>query len=53
MAQGLSAWEAALAGVFLHGLSGEMVSAEIGVSGGVAGDVADHLPKAMRYLRGE
>ena len=53
MAQRLAAWEAALAGVFLHGLSGELVSSEVGVAGGVAGDVVNYLPKAMRYLRGE
>jgi len=52
-AQNLSAWDAAIAGVYLHGLSGELVSRDVGVAGGVAGDLLDRLPQAMKLLRGE
>ena len=53
MAQGLSSWDAAVAGVYIHGLSGELVHSMIGVAGSIAGDVIDYLPEAMRLLRGE
>ena len=53
LAQGLTPWTAAVSGVYLHGLSGELVRQETGVAGGIAGDVANRLPQAMRLLRGE
>ena len=53
MAQGLSPWDAAIAGVYIHGLGGELVRSTIGVAGAIAGDVIDYLPEAMRLLRGE
>jgi NAD(P)H-hydrate epimerase len=53
LAQGLSPWAAARAGVYLHGLSGELVGRKIGVAGAVAEDVAQALPAAMRLLRGQ
>jgi len=53
LAQGLTPWTAAVSGVYLHGLSGELVRQETGVAGGVADDVAKRLPQAMRLLRGE
>lgn len=43
MAQGMGAYEAACAGVRLHGLAGERVSARIGEHACMAGDLADAL----------
>jgi ADP-dependent NAD(P)H-hydrate dehydratase / NAD(P)H-hydrate epimerase len=53
LAQGLSPWAAARVGVYLHGLSGELVGRKIGVAGAVAEDVAQTLPAAMRLLRSQ
>jgi ADP-dependent NAD(P)H-hydrate dehydratase / NAD(P)H-hydrate epimerase len=53
LAQRAEPWAAAVAGVYLHAMSGELVRREIGVAGGVASDVAQRLPAAMRLLRGE
>jgi hydroxyethylthiazole kinase-like uncharacterized protein yjeF len=49
-AQGLGAFEAATAGVYLHGLAGELARHEIGAAGMVAGDVLAHLPEAWRRV---
>ena len=43
MAQGMGAYEAACAGVRIHGLAGERVSARIGEHACMAGDLADAL----------
>ena len=53
MAQGLSPWDAAVAGVYIHGLCGELVRAELGSAGPIAGDLVVRVPDAMRILRGE
>jgi NAD(P)H-hydrate epimerase len=49
-AQGLEAFEAAMAGAYLHGLAGEIVRVERGMAGMAAGDVAQALPEALRRL---
>lgn len=49
-AQGLGAFEAAVAGAYVHGLAGELARAEIGAVGMVAGDVLACLPQAFRRL---
>jgi len=51
-AQGLSAFEAAAAGAYLHGLAGELARAEMGTAGMVAGDVLACLPRAWQHLIG-
>lgn len=48
IAQGLAPAEAARAGVFLHGLAGDIAAEEIGDIGFAAGDVATRLPAARR-----
>ena len=48
MAQGLGVWEAALAGVYLHGVAGEMGREEIGEAGLVASDLLVRLAGAVR-----
>jgi NAD(P)H-hydrate epimerase len=50
-AQGLKAFEAAVAGAYLHGLSGELARQELGDMGMVAGDLPPRLPLALRRLR--
>lgn len=47
LAQGLPAEKAALAGVYLHGLSGDIASRELGEKGLIASDVSHYLPKAI------
>jgi NAD(P)H-hydrate epimerase len=51
-AQGLAAFEAALAGGYLHGLAGELARESLGDAGVVAGDLAAMLPLAIRRLKG-
>ncbi len=51
LAQGLPPYEAAIAGVYLHGLAGEMARQEIGETGMVAGDLIPLLPRAIRQVR--
>jgi NAD(P)H-hydrate epimerase len=50
-AQGLGAFEAAVSGAYLHGLAGELVRADLGDMGMVAGDLPSRLPLALRRLR--
>ena len=49
-AQGLSAFDATVAGCYLHGLAGEIAAAQHGAAGMVAGDVADSIAKAWNRL---
>ncbi len=51
LAQGLLPYQAAIAGVFLHGLAGEMARQEVGETGMVAGDLLPLLPQAIRSLK--
>ena len=50
-AQGMDAFEAAVAGAFLHGLAGELARAELGDMGVVAGDLPPRLPLALQRVR--
>lgn len=50
LAQGVAPFEAALLGVYLHALAGKMVEEEVGPAGGVAGQVLEALPRALRSL---
>jgi ADP-dependent NAD(P)H-hydrate dehydratase / NAD(P)H-hydrate epimerase len=50
-AQGLPLFEAASCGVYLHGLAGELVKAELGDAGMLASDLLAALPKAIRQLK--
>ncbi len=47
LAQGLSAWDAARAGVYLHGMAGDLAAATIGEPGLIAGDVISAVPHAL------
>ncbi|HSJ54668.1 MAG TPA: NAD(P)H-hydrate dehydratase [Anaerolineae bacterium] len=50
-AQGLDAFEAAVAGAYVHGLAGELARDELGEMGMVAGDLPLRLPLALRRVR--
>jgi NAD(P)H-hydrate epimerase len=50
LAQGLPAYDAAVAGCYLHGLAGQLVGAELGSAGAVAGDLLLALPYAIQEL---
>lgn len=51
LAQGADALAAAVAGVYVHGLAGDLAAASRGPAGIVAGDVADCLPQALARAR--
>lgn len=46
LAQGCSLFDAARLGVYLHGLAGDLVRAEYGDAGTIAGDLLPRLPQA-------
>ena len=47
LAQGLTPQQATLAGVYLHGLAGDLLAAGEGERGHVAGEALAYIPKAM------
>ena len=47
LGQGLSAWDAARLGVYLHGLAGDLGVETKGQHSLVAGDLIDYLPSAF------
>lgn len=48
--QGLAPEDAAKAGVFVHGLSGDLAADKLGEYGLVASDIADYVPFALKEL---
>ncbi len=50
-AQGLEAFDAAVAGAYAHGLAGELVRDDLGEMGMVGGDLPARLPLALRRIR--
>jgi hydroxyethylthiazole kinase-like uncharacterized protein yjeF len=50
LARGLGAWEAATAGVFLHGRAGDAAAEARGQEAMLAGDVIDALPRVLQPL---
>lgn len=51
LAQGLSHFDAACLGVWLHAQAGRLVREEIGEAGALAGDLLPRLPRAIGELR--
>lgn len=51
LAQGYPPMEAALLGVHVHGLAGDLAALHVGMDGMTAGDLIDALPKAWQHLR--
>ena len=51
LAQRYSPEEAAVLGVYLHGLAGDLAAEEIGQEALIAGDIVEHLGKAFFSLR--
>jgi NAD(P)H-hydrate epimerase len=50
LAQGLPPWEAAVSGVYWHGLAGDILRREHGDAGTLAGDLPPVLPRARRKI---
>ena len=53
LAQGLTPFDAAVAGAYLHGVAGELARDEVGVTAVVAGDLIRSLPDATRAVARE
>lgn len=51
MGQGCSVRDAAVLGVFLHGLAGDLAAQEKGIYGMIASDVIEQLPYAIKKLQ--
>lgn len=51
LAQDYTPVEAAIAGVFLHGLAGDLAADECGMDSLIASDLVDHLPGAFLKVR--
>lgn len=52
LAQGLEPLRAAVVGVYVHALAGELASDELGHAGVVAGDILNRLPAAIKTVAG-
>jgi NAD(P)H-hydrate epimerase len=50
LAQGLPPLHAAVTGAYVHGLAGQMVGEELGLTGAVAGDVLAKLPLSFQRI---
>ncbi|MGB0911605.1 MAG: NAD(P)H-hydrate dehydratase [Nitrospirales bacterium] len=50
LAQGLSPWDAARAGVCLHGLAGDLAAETLGEASMIASDLIEHLPHAFQEI---
>lgn len=49
-AQGVEAFEAAVAGAYLHGLAGELARESLSATAVIAGDLVSFLPQAIRQI---
>ncbi|NLB77980.1 MAG: NAD(P)H-hydrate dehydratase, partial [Clostridiaceae bacterium] len=47
LGQGLSPYDAAVAGTYLHGLAGDFAATDKGSAGGMASDIVENIPKAL------
>ena len=53
LAQGYSSLKAAILGVYLHGLAGDIAAAKLSKEAMIAGDLIDHLGQAFLTLIAE
>lgn len=51
LAQGLDAEHSAAAGVYIHGLAGDLAAREMGMAGLIAGDIIRCLPEVMEQCK--
>jgi len=50
LAQKMEAVNAAVCGVYIHGLAGNIASDDLGETSLIAGDLVDYLPEAFNLL---
>lgn len=50
MAQGSSSIDAAILGVYLHGLAGDLAAYEVGMDSLMASDLIQYLPTAFKRI---
>nr|MBN2276889.1 NAD(P)H-hydrate dehydratase [candidate division Zixibacteria bacterium] len=51
LAQGMDPFDAAIAGVYIHGLAGDLAAEEFGRRSLIAGDLIDYMPDAFRLVQ--
>lgn len=51
LAQGMSLKDAAMAGVYIHGLAGDLAKDEFGEYGLIAGDIAKYVAYAIKHIQ--
>ncbi|NLE24020.1 MAG: NAD(P)H-hydrate dehydratase [Clostridiaceae bacterium] len=51
LGQGLSPYDAAVTGVYLHGLAGDIAAADKGAAGVMATDIAENISKAIIHVQ--
>lgn len=50
LGQGLTPYEAAVAGTYIHGLAGDLATANMGAAGVMASDIANNISKAIEHV---
>jgi NAD(P)H-hydrate epimerase len=53
LAQGMAAMDAAVTGVFVHGMCGYFAAEDLTTRAMIAGDLVDYLPQTYKYLDGD
>lgn len=51
LGQKVGAFEAAVAGTYIHGLAGELVKQQLGDAGALASDICEAIPHALKVLK--
>jgi NAD(P)H-hydrate epimerase len=50
LSQGYTSYEASILGVYVHGLSGDLASMDLGMDSLIAGDLINFLPYAFKKI---